>query len=139
MINITEEWKPAKYCRDTGETEDWSHMLEVSNLGNVRYTEEYKSVHKKLQGDGPLIRKAGNKRYNYQYIEVHPEGKTTIRRLHRLVLSTFNPLHGNKKKKMDADHIDFDALNNKLYNLRWMDRSLSRARKKTTCNDYEFK
>ena len=32
MINVIEEWKPAKYYRDTGETEDWSDILEVSNI-----------------------------------------------------------------------------------------------------------
>ena len=138
MINVTEEWKGAKYCRDTGEIEDWSYMLEISNLGNVRYSEEYKAAHKRLQNAGPLVRKAGNKNNNYQYIEVQVDNKTTIRRLHRLVLSTFNPLHGNKKKKMDADHIDFDILNNKLYNLRWMESGPSRRRKKTNCNDYVF-
>ena len=112
--------------------------MEVSNLGNVRYTEEYKATYKHIK-DKPYVCKAGCKKYNYQYVAFSVNGKQVQRRIHRLVLSTFNPIHGNKKKKMDADHIDFDPTNNKLYNLRWMERGTHSKRKKTTCNDYEFK
>ena len=138
MMNIIEEWKGAKYCLETGEMEDWSGILEVSNLGNLRYSEEYKATHKRIKNDRPYIGQAGNKNNNYQYFSIQIGRKTIRRRMHRTVLSTFNPLHGNKKKKMDADHIDFDVLNNKLYNLRWMERGPSRGRRKATSRDYEL-
>ena len=129
-----EEWKPAKYYRDTGETEDWSDMLEVSNLGNVRYIEEYKSTNKNIK-DKPHICKKGSGHNNYRYITICRDGIRYARRLHRMVLSTFCPVHKNNKKKMDADHIDFNQLNNKLSNLQWMDRSKHRKRRRTFCVD----
>ena len=137
MNNITEEWKGAKYCLDTGEIEDWSHIVEVSNLGNVRYTEEYKASHKQIK-DSPRVVYAGNTHSEYKYVRFYFKGKPKQRRMHRLVLSTFNPIHRNKKKKMDADHIDFDHTNNKLYNLRWMERGKHSSRKRTNCTDYVF-
>ena len=138
MINVIEEWKGAKYCLETGEMEDWSDILEVSNLGNLRYTDEYKATNTRLKRDRPYIGKSGNKRNNYQHFYVDRSGKPIRRRMHRLVMSTFNPLHGNTKKKMDVDHIDFNVLNNKLYNLRWMESGPSRRRRKTNCKDYEL-
>ena len=132
-----EEWKPAKYYRDTGETEDWSDMLEVSNMGNIRYTAEYKATNTRLKNDRPNIAKSGSRHNNYQHFYVDRDGKRVKRRIHRLVLSTFNPIHGNKKKKIDADHIDFNQLNNKLSNLRWMDRHTHQKRRKSTCKDYK--
>ena len=138
MINVIEEWKGAKYYLDTGETEDWSDMLEVSNLGNLRYTDEYKATNTRLRKNRPTIAKSGNKRNNYQHFYIDRDGRPLRRRMHRLVLSTFNPIHGNKKKKMDADHIDFNVLNNKLSNLQWMERDKHRKRRRTNCKDYEL-
>ena len=138
MINVIEEWKGAKYHRDTGELEDWSYMLEVSNLGNIRYSEEYKANTKGLRRDRPYVGKSGSRHNNYQHFYITIKGKQLRRRIHRLVMSTFNPLHGNNKKKMDVDHIDFDQLNNKLYNLRWMEKSAHNKRRRTNCKDYEL-
>ena len=138
MINVIEEWKGAKYYRDTGETEDWSDILEVSNLGNIRYTEEHKATTMNIKNDRPHIGKSGSRHNNYQHFYINRGGKRVKRRIHRLVLSTFNPIHGNKKKKMDADHIDFNQLNNKLSNLRWMERDAHQKRRRTNCKDYEL-
>ena len=107
-------------------------------MGNLRYTDEYKATNTRLKRDRPYIGKSGNKRNNYQHFYVDRSGKPIRRRMHRLVMSTFNPLHGNTKKKMDVDHIDFNVLNNKLYNLRWMESGPSRRRRKTNCKDYEL-
>lgn len=121
-----EEWRPAKYYRDTGETEYWGDVLEISNLGNVRY------IDKKSK---PYICKKGSEHNNYQYINVYRSGVRSSRRLHRMVLSTFCPVHKNKKKKLDADHIDFNQANNKLSNLQWMERGKHRKRRRKHCVD----
>ena len=132
MKTIIEEWKGAKYHRDTGVIEDWSHMMEVSNLGNVRYTEEYRSTSRVIK-DRPLVRKSGNKHANYQHIAFSSNGKPILRRIHRMVLSSFCPLPIDNEDKMDADHIDFNHTNNELSNLQWLERSEHMKRKSSTC------
>ena len=106
-------------------------------MGNVRYSAGYKASNKRI-ADRPHIAKSGSRHNNYQHIYVYNNGSQVKRRVHRLVLSTFCPLHGNPENKMDADHIDFNQMNNKLSNLQWMERSTHNKRKKTNCKDYEF-
>ena len=126
-----EIWEGAKYHKDSGEIEDWSHKIEVSTLGNVRYTEEYKATNKNIK-DRPHIVRKGNKYCHYRQIKfVDDDNKIVFRRIHRTVLSTFHPLPKDIKIKMDGDHIDFNHNNDKLSNLQWLERSEHNRRKRT--------
>ena len=126
--NQPEAWMGAMYHRDTGEIEDWSHKIQISTLGNVRYTEAYKATHKNVK-NSPMIMNAGSVRGHYKYVRyMGDEGKYVQRRIHRMVLSTFRPLPLDIEDKMDADHIDFNQTNNKLSNLQWMERKAHQRR-----------
>ena len=129
--NRPEAWVGAMYHKDTGEIEDWSHKIQISTLGNVRYTEAYKATNKNIK-DKPAVVNAGNKYSDYQYVKfLNDDNKTTLRRIHRMVLSSFCPLPENNDSKMDADHIDYNQTNNKLSNLQWMDRKAHQKRRRS--------
>ena len=129
--NQPEVWMGAMYHKDTGEVEDWSHKIEVSNLGNVRFAEGNEAKQKNRK-PYPTILHRGNCRGNYRYISFWGDGKGVQRRIHRMVLSTFRPLPLGIEDKMDADHIDYDQTNNKLSNLQWMDRKTHSRRRRST-------
>lgn len=128
--NRPEAWMGAMYYRDEGYVEDWSHKIEVSTLGNVRYTESYRATNKNIR-PCPQIVSAGSVRGKYKYVRFPgDEGKDVQRRLHRMVLSTFRPLPNTNTEKMDGDHIDFNQTNNKLSNLQWMERKAHQKRRR---------
>lgn len=54
----------------------------------------------------------------YEYVKFSKDGKYKNRRVHRLVLQTFNPI--DNYDDMTVNHKDGNKLNNDLSNLEWM-------------------
>ena len=79
---------------------------EASNMGNIR--------NKKTK----RILKAGKDAGDYLRVVLYNNGKPSTKKVHRLVLETFNPIEG--MKELHCDHIDFNRQNNCLENLRWL-------------------
>lgn len=79
-------------------------LYEVSSLGEVRNAKTQR------------VLKPGTQEYGHQYVMLSNSGKRKKRYIHRLVLLAFvgTPLEGQ-----EALHIDGDATNNQLENLRW--------------------
>lgn len=89
---------------------------EVSNLGNVR--------NKKTKR---VLRPA---KLNTGYLQVRIKDSTGVyrgRNIHRLVMTTFNPVEN--MENLHVDHIDFNTQNNCLENLRWLTPAENRSRK----------
>ena len=85
--------------------------IKVSNLGNI-----YRKKRKGNPSGG--IAKTFIAGHGYEYVKIGIDGKTVNRRVHRLVLQTFNPI--SNYDDMTVNHIDGDKLNNSLENLEWM-------------------
>lgn len=106
-MNSTEIWKPIK---------DFEGLYEVSNFGNV------KALERKVLNNGGLQRKhekilKPNKSQHYLSVVLCKDAKTYPRTVHRLVAETFIP---NPDNKPIVDHIDTNAWNNCVDNLRWV-------------------
>lgn len=87
---------------------------QVSNLGNV------KSLNYHLTGKEQILRPRKNEG-GYIQVTLSKNGKCKTYKIHRLVLSTFNPC--DNMDKLDINHIDEVKTNNRLENLEWCDRS----------------
>lgn len=84
---------------------------EVSNLGKIK---SYKQSQEGRILQGKMVR-------GYIGIDFRVDGKTIQDLLHRVVLSTFNPIEG--WQDMTVNHINGDILDNRLENLEWMTQS----------------
>ena len=83
---------------------------EVSNLGNIRHIN-------RCSKPRPVI--PSKKQSGYYEVGLSDRPNHRIWRLvHRIVLSTFNPV--DNMKKLEVNHKDEDKANNKLSNLEWM-------------------
>lgn len=92
---------------------------EVSNEGRIK---SYRQTEK-----GRIL--AGKKTQGYIGIDLRLNGETKQELLHRLVLSTFNPIVG--WEKLTVNHINGNKEDNRLENLEWMSLSenVSHARR----------
>lgn len=86
---------------------DYQSRYEVSNFGEVRNAKTKR------------VLKPDSKKYGHLYVNLSNKGVQKKRYVHRLVLLSFvgPPLEGQ-----EVLHIDGDAANNKLENLRWGSR-----------------
>ncbi len=91
---------------------------EVSNLGNVKSLERRVLNNGGMQRRHEKILKAhSDKRQGHKMVMLCKDGKTYPRLVHRLVAEAFIP---NPDNKPVVDHIDTDATNNRVENLRWV-------------------
>lgn len=88
---------------------------EVSNLGNVR--------NKKT---GRILKHTKTK-HGYYTVQLYKNGQGRSQLIHRIVMTTFNPIDG--MENLHVDHIDFNPGNNCLDNLRWLSPSDNTKRK----------
>lgn len=106
-------------------TEEWRAVLgfegsyEVSSFGCVR------SLPGKWRGKGKLLSLCTIK-YGYQVVQLSGGGRGVTRWIHRLVLDAFV---GPRPRGMEGSHLDGNASNNALSNLRWESKAENERRK----------
>lgn len=64
------------------------------------------------------IMKTRKDKYGYERLNLQKEGKKVTEKIHRLVMTTFNPVEN--ANNMTVDHIDGNLSNNNISNLRWV-------------------
>lgn len=101
---MEEIWKPVV---------GYEGYYEVSNLGNVR------SLNYNKTGKTATLRQGKLTNGRLQVVLCF-NGKQTHKLVHRLVAEAFIP---NPENKPNIDHIDTDASNNRVENLRWCTQS----------------
>ena len=97
----------------------------ISNLGHVLNKKSGKLLSPVLDKDG------------YQVVVLSNNGKTTTKKVHRLVAKAFNK---NPENKTIVDHIDNNRTNNKADNLRWVTSSqnnMNRSISNTNTSGYK--
>ena len=89
---------------------NYEGRYQVSNLGRVKSLGNDKSRKEK-------ILKPGKNGWGYLRVCLVKEGSSKMYTVHRLVLSTFNPIDG--MDELLVNHKDEDKTNNNLNNLEW--------------------
>lgn len=108
MENQNEIWKDIK---------GYEGFYQVSNLGNVKSLERYRSV---KQSGIQLLKERILKysfRGGYKYVVLYKNDNGKKYNIHRLVAESFIP---NINNKPCVNHIDEDILNNNILNLEWV-------------------
>ena len=101
----------------------------VSNYGRVKYYH--------LTTKNEIITKGSKTGDGYYRIALKSEGTSKTYRIHQLIANTF--LDYNLKSKLVVDHIDNNRLNNKLKNLRVVEKNINahnKKKKKGTSSKY---
>ena len=62
--------------------------------------------------------KPGKDKSGYLQVTLSKNGDKETKKIHRLVMETYNPCE--KMENLECDHIDFDCQNNCLKNLQWL-------------------
>ena len=94
--------------------EGYEGLYQVSNLGNVKSLKFGPRNHAK-QWDEKLL-KIGITNCGYCKVQLHKDGRSQMKYVHRLVAEAFLP---NPQNKPQINHIDGDKTNNLLSNLEW--------------------
>lgn len=94
----------------------YNGLYQVSNLGNVKSIERFRTNGKGWFIQKPRILKTG-KRNGYLIVNLCKDGVVKTFKVHRLVATHFIP---NPENKPEIDHIDINPLNNRVENLRWV-------------------
>lgn len=94
----------------------YNGLYQVSNLGNVKSVERFRT-----NGKGGYIQKSRilktGKRNGYLFVNLCKDGVVKTFKVHRLVANHFLP---NPEKKPEIDHINTDSTDNRVENLRWV-------------------
>lgn len=108
-MGLKEEWKPVI---------GYEGLYEVSSLGRI------KSLPRNTTHGG-IMKPNINRRNGYAYIHLSKDGKSTPKRVHKLVMMAFDPRPTGPyyDKNFTINHIDGDKTNNKLSNLEWCTQS----------------
>lgn len=93
-------------------------MYQVSNLGRIKSLSREVNSRFGTYITDELIRKLNYKKDGYVNIDLSKNNNHKYYRVHRLVLSTFNPV--DNMNNLQVNHIDGNKSNNKLTNLEWV-------------------
>lgn len=103
-------------------------MLKIMHLGTYGWEAAIRDHPGfKATRDGQIIGKRGKPligcvgRCGYKEVLLSENGKTKRYLVHRLILSTFEPIEN--EKNFDVNHKDGNKLNNNISNLEWCTRS----------------
>jgi hypothetical protein len=110
---------------------EWHTPIEIMKNGTVR---EYKGYLINRNGEVYSLltqqyKTASVNDIGYKFYTLHVSGKKYNPKVHKLVLSTFNP-SGYNKITNECDHINNDKNNNNINNLRWCTRSQNQLERK---------
>ena len=89
-------------------------LYQVSTWGRVKSLERVTSLGRRVNEKILSPRKDGR---GYLFVYLFKGGIYKSYRVHRLVLSTFNPIEN--MENLDCNHLDEDKTNNHLSNLEW--------------------
>lgn len=90
--------------------------IQGSTMGRVRTLDRVVSNGKGIRLVKGHILKQRRDRYGYIYVEFSVNGKTVVRKVHRIIAQTFLP---NTNELPQVNHIDCDPSNNNVDNLEW--------------------
>ena len=106
---INEIWKDIK---------GYEGLYQVSNMGRVKSLERINEKNgNQLLKERILKINVNKNRNNYCQVRLSKNRKTKTHKLHRLVLSTFNPI--KNMENLQVGHQDGNPQNNTLENLYW--------------------
>jgi len=77
-----------------------------------------------ISKDGVIVNSKGKvmrtrlDKYGYERINLQKDNKKNTEKIHKLLMTTFNPIPN--ANNMTIDHVDGDCGNNNLSNLRWV-------------------
>jgi hypothetical protein len=110
MENINELWLPIK---------GYESFYEISNLGKVKSLKRAENFFRK----GKIIKRIRKEKIlipcyskGYHIVSLCKDGKSEMKKIHRLVAIAFLPNIENKKQ---VNHIDCNKINNSFFNLEW--------------------
>lgn len=97
-------------------------IYQVSNTGKVKSLERFvKNSGRSGRLYKERILKPNPNKWGYLSVVLQKEGKRKDWKIHRLVLSIFNPVEN--WEELEVNHIDGDKENNNLKNLEWATKS----------------
>jgi len=88
----------------------YEELYEVSNLGRI------KSISRKYHPNETILKQHEYGNYGHMMVILSKKNKHETLAVHRLVLESFI---GLRPKNMECRHLDGNAKNNRLENLRW--------------------
>lgn len=91
-------------------------LYQVSNLGNIKSVERFRTNGKSGYIQQSKILKTGNEN-GYLFVNLSKMGVVKKFKVHRLVANHFLP---NPENKPEIDHINTDKTDNRVENLRWV-------------------
>lgn len=104
VVNMEEVWK---------DIPEYEGLYQVSNLGRVKCLGNGNSNRSQKR-----ILKGNKSTDGYIQVKLSKDDKYTTKRVHRLVMVTFNPC--DNMDELEVNHIDYDRTNNRLDNLEWV-------------------
>ncbi len=92
-------------------------LYQISSEGNVKSLERDEMVKGRRRHRKERLLKPSIQKHGHKLVVLCKEGETYPKSIHRLVAEAFIP---NPEGKPVVDHIDTDAGNNRVENLRWV-------------------
>lgn len=119
-LSIPDRLKGKKLYREVWkDIEGYENLYQVSNMGRVRSLDKEIKTYNggSYINKGKIINGSIAKSEGYLRVTLVKDGKSTIKKIHRLVAEAFIP---NLDNKPCVDHINTIRTDNRVVNLRWV-------------------